>query len=88
MKESSPRSHLNNKAAVLPSPVPPLLFVWVWGLERDYVVYTGCVGLGVLKEVRTAKVHESRGDGFHESDCLSSNPNSTTRVRSGLGQDI
>lgn len=89
MKESSLRSHLNNKGAVPPSPVLPLLFVWVWGLGRDYVVYTGCVGPGFLRgEDRTAKVHESRGGGVHESDCLSANPDSTSRVRSGLGQDI
>lgn len=52
--------------------------------------YTQAVlGQGFSREEhRIAKIHESRGAGFHESDCLGSNPDSATIVRSGLGQDV
>lgn len=61
VKKMSLRSHLENKAAVPPSLVPLLLLVWVWGLGRNCMVYTGCVGLRVIrKEDTLAKVRKSR----------------------------
>lgn len=89
VKEISLRSHLNNKAAVPSSPVPPLLLVWVWGLGGIMWYTQAVLAQGFLRrEHRIAKVRESRGAGFHESDCLGPNSDSATIVRSGLGQDI
>lgn len=81
------RSYLDNKAAVPPSPVPPFLLVWACGSGRNYVVCTGCVGPGVLREDRIAKAMSRRAQS-HESDCLSSNPDSATTMLSVLGTTL
>lgn len=83
VKEVSLSSYLDNKAAIPPSPVPPLLLIWVCGLgrKRNYVVYTGCVGPGVFREEERIAKAMNRRTQSHESDCLSSNPDPATSVQ-------
>ena len=83
VKEVSLSSYLDNKAAIPPSPVPPLLLIWVCGLgrKRNYVVYTGCVGPGVFREEERIARAMNRRTQSHESDCLSSNPDPATSVQ-------
>lgn len=54
------------------------------------MVYTGCVGLGVLRgspqEIEQQR-SRSRRTLSHESDCLSSNLHSATTMLSVLGHD-
>ena len=83
VKEVSLSSYLDNKAAIPPSPVPPLLLIWVCGLgrKRNYVVYTGCVGPGVFREEERIARAMNRRTQSHESDCLSSNPDPATSIQ-------
>lgn len=83
VKEMSLSSYLDNKAAIPPSPVPPLLLVWICGLgrKRNYVVYTGGVGPGVFREEHRIAKTMNRRTQSHESDYLSSNPNPATSVQ-------